>query len=237
MGLVFVSFLVGAVSLSLQRWGKMLSKRLQETALAGRQREEHLEQLRTLQSAWEKNPPEKKKSAWEKNCQKLWESHYRPTHILGPSHLDLKWLMCKLVLLSLNHASIWSWTLVWQPIMQGTCCESYLVYVKEYLVYVAPWTKILIRCCCSWSFFNKLLRKILPRHCIGRDLRWKCIFSGSTLTIPENIGTDQLGNEPKTLGEGGRYLLSIADTAGINQTKEDRRSALLAGGGTPAILG
>ena len=93
--------------------------------------------------------------------------------------------------------------------MQGTCCESYLVYVKEYLVYVAPWTKIFIRCCCSWSFFNKLLRKILRRRCIGRDLRWKCIFSGSTLTIPENIGTDQLGNEPKTLGEGISYPLQL----------------------------
>ena len=78
------------------------------------------------------------------------------------------------------------------------------VPAESYLVFVVPWTKIVIGCC-SWSFFNKLLRKILRRRCIGRDLPWKCIFSGSTLTIPENIGTHHLGNELETLKEGISY--------------------------------
>ena len=77
------------------------------------------------------------------------------------------------------------------------------VPAESYLVFVVPWTKIVIGCC-SWSFFNKLLRKILRRRCIGRDLRWKCIFSGSTLTIPEHWDTSSW---QWTRNAEGRHLL------------------------------
>ena len=85
------------------------------------------------------------------------------------------------------------------------------VPAESYLVFVVPWTKIVIGCC-SWSFFNKLLRKILRHRCIGRDLRWKCIFSGSTLTIPEHWDTSSW---QWTRNTEGRHLLLKSNSDGI----------------------
>ena len=178
------------VSLSLHRWVKKLSNLF---------RRRHWREGRgrsTSSSSGHSSPPSEKLSQWERPFKPI---------IIEP-HIFRSWKTSS----GFKMINVQVGSPPFKPCFHlkldtGTYGNQLCkVPAESYLDCVVPWTKIVIGCC-SWSFFNKLLRKILRRRCIGRDLWWKCIFSGSTLTIPENIGTHHLGNELETLREGISY--------------------------------